>query len=82
MTGFGADSRGLWCNDSSPGTVARLALAGFDWVALDLQHGLYSRTELIEVAHCFPFDAAELLNRVRQLYAAPAGTAASPPDPA
>ena len=56
VTGFGADSRGLWCNDSSPGTVARLARAGFDWVALDLQHGLYSRTELIEVARCFPFD--------------------------
>jgi 4-hydroxy-2-oxoheptanedioate aldolase len=64
VKGFGPDSRGLWCNDSSPGTVARLALAGFDWVALDLQHGLYSRTELIEVARCFPFDAAELVVRV------------------
>ena len=64
MTGFGADSRGLWCTDSSPGTVARLARAGFDWVALDLQHGLYHRTELIEVARCFPFDAAELVVRV------------------
>jgi len=64
MTGFGADSRGVWCTDSSPGTVARLARAGFDWVALDLQHGVYSRTELIEVARCFPFDVAELVVRV------------------
>jgi len=64
MTGFGADSRGVWCTDSSPGTVARLARAGFDWVALDLQHGLYSRTELIEVARCFPYDVAELVVRV------------------
>jgi len=64
MKGFGVDSRGLWCNDSSPGTVARMARAGFDWIALDLQHGLYSRTELIEVARCFPFDSAELVVRV------------------
>ena len=64
MTGFGADSRGVWCTDSSPGTIARLARAGFDWIALDLQHGLYHRTELIEVARSFPFDAAELVVRV------------------
>ena len=75
MTGFGADSRGLWCNDSSPGTVARLARAGFDWVALDLQHGLYSRTELIEVARCFPFDAAELVVRVASCDFAAIGSA-------
>ena len=32
--GFGPRSRGVWCNDSSPGAVARLARGGFDWVCL------------------------------------------------
>ena len=63
--GFGADS------PAAPGatTPARArwpgsARAGFDWVCLDAQHGLYGRSELIEVARCFPFDAAELVVRV------------------
>ena len=64
MTGFGPDSRGVWCQDSSPGTVARLARSGFDWVCLDAQHGVYGRSELIETARAYPFDAAELVVRV------------------
>jgi 4-hydroxy-2-oxoheptanedioate aldolase len=64
MSGFGSNSRGVWCTDSSPGTVARLARSGFDWVCLDAQHGVYGRTELLEVARVYPFDAAELAVRV------------------
>ena len=64
MTGFGTGGRGAWCNDSSPGAVARLARAGFDWVCLDAQHGLYGRTEIVEVARVFPHDAAAFVVRV------------------
>ena len=64
MSGYGEDSRGVWCQDSSPGMVARLARSGFDWVCLDAQHGVYGRTELLETARAFPFDAAELVVRV------------------
>jgi 4-hydroxy-2-oxoheptanedioate aldolase len=64
MSGYGEDSRGVWCQDSSPGTVARLARSGFDWLCLDAQHGVYGRTELLETARTFPFDAAELVVRV------------------
>ena len=28
MSGFGPEGRGVWCQDSSPGTVARLAISG------------------------------------------------------
>ena len=62
--GFGPDSRGVWCNDSSAGAVARLARAGFDWVSLDAQHGVYGRSELVEAARSFPTDAAELVVRL------------------
>ena len=34
--GFGGPSNGVWCDDASPGMVARLARLGFDWVCLDL----------------------------------------------
>ena len=64
--GFGPDSRGVWCSDSSPGAVARLAGAGFDWVCLDGQHGLYGRSELVEAARSFPEGEAELVVRVAE----------------
>ena len=62
--GFGPDSRGVWCSDSSPGAVARLAGAGFDWVNLDAQHGVYGRSELVEAARSFPQGEADLVVRV------------------
>jgi 4-hydroxy-2-oxoheptanedioate aldolase len=64
MSGFGPHSRGVWCADASPGTVARLAQSGFDWVCLDAQHGVYGRTELLETARVYPSAAAELVVRV------------------
>ena len=63
-SGFGTDTRGVWCNDSSPGAVARLGRSGFDWVCLDAQHGVYGRSELVEAARSFPADVAELAVRV------------------
>jgi 4-hydroxy-2-oxoheptanedioate aldolase len=64
MGSFGANSRGVWCQDASAGAVARLARSGFDWVCLDAQHGVYGRSELLDAARAYPFDAAELVVRV------------------
>jgi 4-hydroxy-2-oxoheptanedioate aldolase len=62
--GFGGLSSGVWCADASPSMVARLARLGFDWLCLDMQHGLYSRTEIINAARSFPSEAAQLVVRV------------------
>jgi 4-hydroxy-2-oxoheptanedioate aldolase len=62
--GFGTSSSGVWCGDASPGMAARLARLGFDWLCIDLQHGLYSRTEMIDAARSFPSGFAELVVRV------------------
>jgi 4-hydroxy-2-oxoheptanedioate aldolase len=62
--GFGGPSNGVWCDDASTGMVARLAGLGFDWVCLDMQHGAYSRTEVIEAARSFPQGPVELVVRV------------------
>ena len=64
MTGFGPDARGVWCIDTTPGTVARLALSGFDWLCLDAQHGLYGRAGLMAAARSYPDGGAELAVRV------------------
>jgi 4-hydroxy-2-oxoheptanedioate aldolase len=62
--GFGESSSGVWCDDTSPGMVARLARFGFDWVCLDAQHGGYSRTEILDAARSFPAGLGELVVRV------------------
>jgi 4-hydroxy-2-oxoheptanedioate aldolase len=62
--GFDGSSNGVWCDDGSPGMVARLARLGFDWVCLDAQHGGYSRSEIIDAARSFPAGPAELVVRV------------------
>jgi 4-hydroxy-2-oxoheptanedioate aldolase len=64
LRGYGGSSNGVWCDDASPGMVARLAQLGFDWVCLDMQHGLYSRTEITEAARSFPSGFADLVVRV------------------
>lgn len=61
---FGGASSGVWCDDASTGMAARLARLGFDWVCLDMQHGRYSRTEIIDVARSFPPELADLVVRV------------------
>src|SRR4029450_1714126 len=62
--GFGGLSSGVWCDDAGAGMAARLARLGFDWVCLDMQHGRYSRTEVLEAARGFPVELAELVVRV------------------
>ena len=62
--GFGGPSNGVWCDDASPGMVARLARLGFDWVCLDAQHGGYARSEIIDAARSFPAGTADLVVRV------------------
>jgi 4-hydroxy-2-oxoheptanedioate aldolase len=64
IRGYGEPSNGVWCDDASPGMVARLARLGFDWVCLDMQHGGYSRTELIDAARSFPTGHTKLVVRV------------------
>jgi 2-keto-3-deoxy-L-rhamnonate aldolase RhmA len=64
IRGFGESSSGVWCDDVSPGMVARLARLGFDWVCLDAQHGGYARTEIIDAARNFPSGLGELVVRV------------------
>jgi 4-hydroxy-2-oxoheptanedioate aldolase len=61
---FGSSSNGVWCDDASAGMAARLAQLGFDWVCLDMQHGRYSRHEIIDVARGLPAGLAELVVRV------------------
>src|SRR4029453_6984776 len=62
--GFGGPSSGVWCQDASPSMVARLAQCGFDWLCLDMQHGLYLRTKIINAARAFTSEAAQLVVRV------------------
>jgi 4-hydroxy-2-oxoheptanedioate aldolase len=62
--GFGSSSSGVWCDDASAAVGARLAQLGFDWICLDMQHGRYSRTEIIEIARGFPAGFADLVVRV------------------
>jgi 2-keto-3-deoxy-L-rhamnonate aldolase RhmA len=57
--GFGESSSGVWCADAGAAMVARLARLGFDWLCLDSQHGVYSRTEIINVARSFPSGSAQ-----------------------
>jgi 4-hydroxy-2-oxoheptanedioate aldolase len=62
--GFGGVSSGVWCNDASAGMAVRLAGLGFDWVCLDMQHGRYSRNDIIDVARGFPSGLPQLVVRV------------------
>jgi 4-hydroxy-2-oxoheptanedioate aldolase len=62
--GFGESSSGVWCADAGAAMVARLARLGFDWLCLDTQHGVYSRTVIINVARSFPSGSAQLVVRV------------------
>ena len=47
-----------------PGSRGPAGPAGFDWVCLDGQHGVYGRTGLVEAARSYPGSAAELAVRV------------------
>ncbi len=44
---IGPGTSGVWCFGDDVDTVRELAGAGFDWVALDAQHGKFDRRSLI-----------------------------------
>ncbi|GAA3602410.1 4-hydroxy-2-oxoheptanedioate aldolase [Marihabitans asiaticum] len=44
---IGPDSRGVWLMGNDVDVARRLAGAGFDWVALDAQHGAIDRSALV-----------------------------------
>jgi 4-hydroxy-2-oxoheptanedioate aldolase len=44
------DSRGIWTSTTDLDLLLRLAGSGFDWVALDAQHGPLDRGHLYAVA--------------------------------
>lgn len=46
---IGPASRGLWLMGSDVDLARRLARSGFDWLALDAQHGAIDRSALVEL---------------------------------
>ncbi len=48
MNAIGPGSSGVWCFRDDADTVLALARSGFDWVALDAQHGRFDRRSLID----------------------------------
>ena len=57
------------------GTAGRLAIAGFDWMLLDMQHGVYDRSRVIETLRLRTDAWARPLVRVPSLDAAAVGAA-------
>jgi 4-hydroxy-2-oxoheptanedioate aldolase len=62
--GAAVDGAGLWCQDVTAGFVARAALAGFDWLCLDLQHGTVLRSQLIPMLSGLPAGSPPVAVRV------------------
>lgn len=48
MTLLAPGTHGVWCSLSSPTLLGLVARSGFDWVALDAQHGEFDRRALVE----------------------------------
>lgn len=46
---IGPDSRGLWLMGGDVDLARRLARVGFDWLALDAQHGAVDRSALVDL---------------------------------
>jgi 4-hydroxy-2-oxoheptanedioate aldolase len=57
-------SRGVWALSADVDLLRRLAVAGFDWVALDAQHGPVDRTVLHAVGRALSAAGAPLVVRV------------------
>lgn len=49
LPAIGPASRGLWLMGSDVDLARRLARAGFDWIALDAQHGAIDRSALVDL---------------------------------
>ena len=49
--GVADPSRGVWAFTTDVDLLLRLARGGFDWVALDAQHGPVDRVEPVSYTH-------------------------------
>ena len=63
-SGLVESSRGVWAFTTDVDLLRRLAGAGFDWVALDAQHGPVDRAALHEVGRGLADAGADLVVRV------------------
>ena len=68
-------ARGIWFMLGESATAARLAGAGFDWAVLDMQHGTYDRTGVLESLRLQSHALPRTLVRVPSLDAAAIGSA-------
>jgi 4-hydroxy-2-oxoheptanedioate aldolase len=58
------DGAGLWLMDFTPGLLARVSGAGFEWFCLDRQHGRFERSDLIAALGGLPENAPPVMVRV------------------
>ncbi|HSF98161.1 MAG TPA: aldolase/citrate lyase family protein [Ornithinibacter sp.] len=70
-----ANSRGVWTFTADIDLLRRLAAAGFDWVAIDAQHGPVDRAGLHEIGRAFADAVAPFVVRVPAVDAAWIGAA-------
>lgn len=68
-------SRGVWTFTADVDLLRRLAAAGFDWVAVDAQHGPVDRSGLHEIGRALADAAAPFVVRVPAVDAAWIGAA-------
>lgn len=68
-------SRGVWCSSADVDLVMRLSRSGFDWVALDAQHGAVDRSALLALARALDGGPVPFLVRVPAVDAAWVGAA-------
>lgn len=68
-------THGIWCSVSSPALLGLVARSGFDWVALDAQHGEFDRRALVEAGRTLTGDGHAFAVRVARGDAADIGLA-------
>ncbi|WP_210507925.1 HpcH/HpaI aldolase/citrate lyase family protein [Naasia sp. SYSU D00057] len=73
--GNASPARGIWCLLGESATAARYAVAGFDWVLLDMQHGAYDRSRVVDTLRLRTEAWPRTLVRVPGLDAAAIGSA-------
>ena len=62
--GIHAPSRGVWQLTADVNVARTLAASGFDWVALDMQHGAIDRAALLEIGRALGDVGANVVVRV------------------
>ena len=68
-------THGVWCSVGSPTLLGLLARSGFDWVALDAQHGELDRGALVEAGRTLTAAGCSFAVRVGRNDAADIGLA-------